>query len=77
MYIYYEIGIVVGLIFVVLAIHILRKTRITSYPFNIINLSFSMAISLSGILIIVASLAAIQPQNWYTSSLLWKILIAS
>lgn len=76
MYIYYQIGIFIGFIFVALAIHILRQARTTGYPFNIINFSFSMTISLAGISIIIASLAAIQPHNWYTSSLLWKVLIA-
>ncbi|MDB6234758.1 hypothetical protein [Lactobacillus amylovorus] len=41
-----------------------------------VNYIFALSIAIGGIFIIVASLAPIQPQNWYTSSSLWKILIA-
>lgn len=77
MYIYYQIGILVGMILVAFAIHILRQSNNGGSPFVMVNYLFALSISLGGIFIIVASLAAIQPQNWYTSSTLWKILIAS
>lgn len=77
MYIYYQIGILVGMIFVAFAIHILRQSISGGSPFVMVNYLFALSISISGIFIIVASLAAIQPQNWYTSSTLWKILVAS
>lgn len=76
MYIYYQIGIFVGLVFVALAINIFRQAHKSGYPSNLVNCIFSITISTAGICIIVASLATIQPHNWYTSSLLWKMLIA-
>lgn len=76
MYIYYQIGIFVGLVLVALAINIFRQALKSGYPSNLVKFIFSITISTNGICIIVASLAAIQPQNWYTNSLLWKILIA-
>lgn len=77
MYICYQIGILIGMILVAFAIHILRKSVNGGSPFVMVNYFFALSISIGGIFIIVASLAAIQPQNWYTSSVLWKILITS
>ncbi len=65
MYVFYQIGISIGMIVVAFA------------PFIMFNYLFALSISIGGIFIIVASLAAMQPQNWYTSSPLWKILIVS
>lgn len=73
--IWYQVGIFVGLIFVGLAIHIFRGCRKSGYPSNIVNFIFSISISTTGVMIIIASLAAIQPHNWYTSSQLWQMLI--
>ena len=50
--------------------------KVRSSPWLITSF-FALSIAIGGIFIIVASLAAIQPQNWYTSSSLWKILIAN
>ena len=77
MYVYYQIGILVGMIVVAFAIHILRQAINGSSPFIMFNYLFALSISIGGIFIIVASLAAMQPQNWYTSSTLGRILIAS
>ena len=76
MYFYYQIGILVGLIVIAFSINIFRKCSKQKYPANLINFTFSFAISTIGICIIIASLAAFQPHNWYTSSLLWKMLIS-
>lgn len=73
----YQIGIVVGLILTILAIHIAITQHKTTFPFNIANLGIAFIMSTLAIYIIVASLGAIQPQNWYTNSALWKFLIAS
>lgn len=75
MSIFYEIGIFVGLICIGLALHIFKRCHKSGYPSNIINFTFSISISTIGIFIIIASLAAIQPHNWYTSSQLWKMLL--
>ncbi len=64
MYIYYQIGIFVGLVFVALAINIFRQAHKSGYPSNLVNCIFSITISTAGICIIVASLAAIQPQSY-------------
>lgn len=77
MYVFYQIGILIGMILVALAIHILRQSINESSQFTMVNYIFALSIAIGGIFIIVASLAAIQPQNWYTSSSLWKILIAN
>lgn len=77
MYVFYQIGISIGMILVALAIHILRQAINGNSPFIMFNYLFALLISIGRIFIIVASLAAMQPQNWYTSSPLWKILIAS
>lgn len=77
MYVFYQIGISIGMIVVALAIHILRQSINGNSPFIMFNYLFALSISIGGIFIIVASLAAMQPQNWYTSSPLWKILIVS
>ena len=74
MYVFYQIGISIGMILVALAIHILRQSINESSQFTMVNYIFALSIAIGGIFIIVASLAAIQPQNWYT---LWKILIAN
>lgn len=73
--IFYQIGIFVGLILVGLALHIFKGCHKSGYPSNITNFTFSISISTAGVLIIIASLAAIQPHNWYTSSQFWKMLI--
>lgn len=77
MYVFYQIGISIGMILVALAIHILRQSINESSQFTMVNYIFALSIAIGGIFIIVASLAPIQPQNWYTSSSLWKILIAN
>lgn len=77
MYVFYQIGISIGMILVALAIHILRQSINESSQFTMVNYTFALSIAIGGIFIIVASLAAIQPQNWYTSSSFWKILIAN
>lgn len=78
MYVFYQIGISIGMILVALAIHILRQSINESSQFTMVNYIFALSIAIGGIfIIVVASLAAIQPQNWYTSSSLWKILIAN
>ena len=77
MYVFYQIGISIGMILVALAIHILRQAINGNSPFIMFNYLFALLISIGRIFIIVASLAAMQPQNWYTSSPLWKILIVS
>ena len=77
MYVFYQIGISIGMILVALAIHILRQSINESSQFIMVNYIFALSIAIGGIFIIVASLAAIQPKNWYTSSSLWKILIAN
>lgn len=77
MYVFYQIGISIGMIVVAFAIHILRQAINGNSPFIMFNYLFALLISIGRIFIIVASLAAMQPQNWYTSSSLWKILIAS
>ncbi|MCH4139589.1 MAG: hypothetical protein LKF28_05150 [Lactobacillus amylovorus] len=77
MYVFYQIGISIGMIVVAFAIHILRQAINGNSPFIMFNYLFALSISIGGIFIIVASLAAMQPQNWYTSSPLWKILIAN
>lgn len=74
---YYQIGIIVGLALTILAVHIAVKQRKASFPFNIANLGIAFIMSTLAIYIIVATLGAIQPQNWYTNSALWKFLIAS
>ena len=77
MYVFYQIGISIGMILVALTIHILRQSINESSQFTMVNYIFALSIAIGGIFIIVASLAAIQLQNWYTSSSLWKILIAN
>ena len=77
MYVFYQIGISIGMILVALAIYILRQSINESSQFTMVNYIFALSIAIGGIFIIVASLAHIQPQNWYTSSSLWKILIAN
>ena len=77
MYVFYQIGISIGMIVVAFAIHILRQAINGNSLFIMFNYLFALLISIGGIFIIVASLAAMQPQNWYTSSPLGKILIAS
>lgn len=77
MYIYYQLGIVIGLILVILAIHIAIKQRKTLFPFNIANIGLAFIMTTLAIYIIVASLGALQPQNWYANSALWKFLIVS
>lgn len=76
MYVFYQIGISIGMILVALAIYILRQSINESSQFTMVNYIFALSIAIGGIFIIVANLAPIQPQNWYTSSSLWKILIA-
>lgn len=73
----YQIGILMGLIFIGLAIHIFINSQKDSYPSNLINFIFAISISTIGNFIIVASLAAIQSHNWYTTSSLWKLLVAN
>lgn len=73
MYVFYQIGISIGMILVALAIHILRQSINESSQFTMVNYIFALSIAIGGIF----SLAAIQSQNWYTSSSLWKILIAN
>lgn len=73
--IWYQIGIFVGFFFVGLALYIFKGCRKSSYPANFTNFIFSISISTAGVLIIIASLAAIQPHNWYTSSQFWGMLI--
>lgn len=73
--IWYQIGIFVGFFFVSLALYIFKGCRKSGYPSNLTNFLFSISISTAGVLIIIASLAAIQPHNWYTSSQFWKMLI--
>ena len=77
MYVFYQIGISIGMIVVAFAIHILRQAINGNSLFIMFNYLFALSISIGGIFIIVTSLAAMQPQNWYTSSPLGKILIAS
>lgn len=75
MSIYYQFGIIIGLVLLAFAIHIAMKQH--TFPFNIVNLGIAFIISTLAIYIIVACLGAIQPQNWYTNNALWKFLIAS
>lgn len=75
MSIYYQFGIIIGLVLLAFAIHIAMKQHKTTFPFNIVGIAF--IISTLAIYIIVACLGAIQPQNWYTNNALWKFLIAS
>lgn len=75
MYVFYQIGISIGMIVVAFAIHILRQAINGNSLFIMFNYLFALSISIGGIFIIVASLAAMQPQNWYTSSPLGKILL--
>lgn len=77
MYVFYQVGISIGMIVVAFAIHILRQAINGNSLFIMFNYLFALSISIGGIFIIVASLAAMQLQNWYTSSPLGKILIAS
>ena len=51
------------MIVVAFAIHILRQAINGNSPFIIFNYLFALSISIGGIFIIVASLAAMQPQN--------------
>lgn len=74
MSIYYQFGIIIGLVLLAFAIHIAMKQHKTTFPFNIVNLGIASTLA---IYIIVACLGAIQPQNWYTNNALWKFLIAS
>ncbi len=77
MSIYYQFGIIIGLVLLAFAIHIAMKQHKTTFPFNIVNLGIVFIISTLAIYIIVACIGAIQPQNWYTNNALWKFLIAS
>ena len=63
MYVFYQIGISIGMIVVAFAIHILRQAINGNSPFIMFNYLFALSISIGGIFIIVASLAAMQPQN--------------
>lgn len=58
MYVFYQIGISIGMILVALAIHILRQAINGNSPFIMFNYLFALSISIGGIFIIVASLAA-------------------
>lgn len=73
----YQIGIFVGFFFIGLSLSIFRRCQKSGYPSNVMNFVFSFTISTIGVFIIVASLAAIQPHNWYTSSSLWKMLVTN
>ncbi|WP_308555411.1 hypothetical protein [uncultured Lactobacillus sp.] len=71
----YQIGIFIGFFFIGLSLRIFKGCRKSGYPSNMTNFAFSMLISMMGVFIVVASLAAIQPHNWYTSSAIWKMLV--
>lgn len=58
MYVFYQIGISIGMILVALAIHILRQAINGNSPFIMFNYLFALLISIGRIFIIVASLAA-------------------
>lgn len=58
MYVFYQIGISIGMILVALAIYILRQSINGNSPFIMFNYLFALLISIGGIFIIVASLAA-------------------
>ena len=58
MYVFYQIGISIGMILVALAIHILRQSINGNSPFIMFNYLFALLISIGRIFIIVASLAA-------------------
>lgn len=72
---YYQIGIIFGLILIIFAAHVMRKARKSEYPFAIIHCIYALVFSFDSAVIIVVTLAAIQPHNWYTSNALWRMLI--
>ena len=58
MYVFYQIGISIGMILVALAIHILRQFINESSQFTMVNYIFALSITIGGIFIIVASLSS-------------------
>lgn len=52
MSIYYQFGIIIGLVLLAFAIHIAMKQHKTTFPFNIVNLGIAFIISTLAIYII-------------------------